>query len=63
MVPVNVKKSLEQAVTDRFFQRLAECEDFPHDVLERLKKLQASGNLRNADEIGKALQEGMKDNG
>jgi len=51
------EKSLVEEIVADMFVNLEELEEFDADVLQRLKQLAASGNLRKAREVIRAIEE------
>jgi hypothetical protein len=59
---MRTEKPLEQEIVDRFFKKLAESEDFPPEVLERLLRLRREDSLRNGEKVLQALSDGENSN-
>lgn len=52
----SVQKSLGEQILDDMFANIEKLEEFDVDVLQRLKQLAVSGNLKKAPQVTRAVK-------
>jgi hypothetical protein len=56
MAEKTVQKSLVEQILDDMFANIEELEEFDAELLQRLKQLAVSGNLKKAPQIIRAIK-------
>jgi hypothetical protein len=56
MAERTVQKSLVEQILDDMFANIEELEEFDAELLQRLKQLAVSGNLKKASQIIRAIK-------
>ena len=51
-----IQKALVEQILDNMFASIEELEQFDADLIQKLKHLAASGNLKNASQITRAIK-------
>ena len=55
MTKVNTKGSPTMMIVDNFFKLLVESDDFPDEIVDKLRKVYEEGKLSNASQVSNAL--------